>query len=272
MRVAVAILAVLGLSACEPSVPDSGAGTGVGFQDYETFQRERVRREQIAAGLIPDPNAVVEVVEAEEAPVEPALEPEITVVEAASQPAPQTDAEETAAAALAALGRSTEPEAVVPQTETRTAGAPLSAISETPAPAPATAPAPNATGISDEQNFAAVSGRETIESDAERLQAQREARQVIEPEPLPSRSNRSGPNIVAYALSTTNRVGQPVYRRSFGSANRAARACGRYATSDLAQEAFLQSGGPERDRQGLDPDGDGFACGWDPTPFRAAQN
>ena len=37
-----------------------------------------------------------------------------------------------------------------------------------------------------------------------------------------------------------------------------------------AQEAFLKAGGPERDRYGLDPDGDGFACRWDPTPFRAA--
>ena len=37
-----------------------------------------------------------------------------------------------------------------------------------------------------------------------------------------------------------------------------------------AQQAFLEAGGPERDRKGLDPDGDGYACAWDPTPFRAA--
>ena len=40
--------------------------------------------------------------------------------------------------------------------------------------------------------------------------------------------------------------------------------------ADQAQSAFLDSGGPEKDRKGLDPDGDGFACGWDPTPFRNA--
>ena len=32
----------------------------------------------------------------------------------------------------------------------------------------------------------------------------------------------------------------------------------------------LPCGGPERDPRGLDPDGDGFACDWDPAPFRAA--
>ena len=33
-------------------------------------------------------------------------------------------------------------------------------------------------------------------------------------------------------------------------------------------KAFLEAGGPKRDRKGLDPDGDGFACAWDPRPFR----
>jgi hypothetical protein len=41
-------------------------------------------------------------------------------------------------------------------------------------------------------------------------------------------------------------------------------------TQDAAQEAFLAAGGPERDRNNLDPDGDGFACWWDPEPFRRA--
>ena len=34
----------------------------------------------------------------------------------------------------------------------------------------------------------------------------------------------------------------------------------------------LERGGPQRDRLGVDPDGDGFACSWNPTPFRAVQN
>lgn len=127
--------------------------------------------------------------------------------------------------------------------------------------------------ISDEQDFDAVSERETIESDAERIARQREAYTVIQPTALPERSGAERPNIVAFALETTNALGQQVYRRSSVNAeNRFARACARYASADLAQEAFLSSGGPERDRRGMDPDGDGFACAWDPTPFRAARS
>jgi hypothetical protein len=40
----------------------------------------------------------------------------------------------------------------------------------------------------------------------------------------------------------------------------------------MAQIAFLERGGPKRDTLGLDPDGDGFACYWDPAPFRKAVN
>ncbi|WOI56878.1 hypothetical protein [Palleronia sp. LCG004] len=130
----------------------------------------------------------------------------------------------------------------------------------------------NNPGISDEQSFAAVSARESIESDAERLARQAQAYRVIQPTAVPTRRGSDGPNIVAYALQTSNAVGQPIYRRGgIGAQSRSARACAGYASPDLAQEAFLERGGPERDRLNLDPDGDGFACGWDPTPFRAAR-
>jgi hypothetical protein len=33
----------------------------------------------------------------------------------------------------------------------------------------------------------------------------------------------------------------------------------------------LARGGPDKDPRGLDPDGDGFACGWDPAPFLLAE-
>jgi len=126
----------------------------------------------------------------------------------------------------------------------------------------------NNPGISDENDFGAVSNRQSIESDAERLRAQREARQVIEPTTLPTRTS-AGPNIVEYAISTQNPVGQKIYRRSITSTqNKFTRNCAAYSSSDLAQEDFLRKGGPERDKLGLDPDGDGFACAWDPTPFR----
>jgi hypothetical protein len=77
------------------------------------------------------------------------------------------------------------------------------------------------------------------------------------------------PGVVSYALSTTNAVGQKLYRRSiFALPALAARNCAEYPSDDAAQEAFLAAGGPERDRLNLDPDGDGFACNWDPAPYR----
>lgn len=127
----------------------------------------------------------------------------------------------------------------------------------------------NNPGISDEQSFAAVSERESIQSDAARIEAQREVYEFIEPTAVPERVDDGAPNIVTYALQSTNAVGESVYRRSGNTtAEGLARNCARYGSSDLAQEAFLASGGPERDPKRLDPDGDGFACYWDPTPFR----
>lgn len=41
-------------------------------------------------------------------------------------------------------------------------------------------------------------------------------------------------------------------------------ACGRYYTAAKAQENFLRAGGPQADPVGLDPDGDGYACGYRP--------
>jgi hypothetical protein len=122
-------------------------------------------------------------------------------------------------------------------------------------------------GISDEQDFEAVAQRETIESDAERLARNRAQYTVIQPTAVPERT-ASGPNIVQYALSTTHNPGTQMHTRSSLRFTDPQVACARYASSDLAQEDFLASGGPQRDRKGLDPDGDGFACAWDPRPFR----
>ena len=87
---------------------------------------------------------------------------------------------------------------------------------------------------------------------------------VVSPTALPSRVGDA--NIALYAQQTTNAVGQRLYKRSgMGIGG----ACGRYRTADDAQRAFLAAGGPQADPQGLDPDGDGFACRWDPAPYRA---
>ncbi len=125
--------------------------------------------------------------------------------------------------------------------------------------------------VSDEQDFDAVAARETIESDRDRLQRQRQQYVAIAPQPVPQRTGASGPNIVEYAIRTTNRRGEAIHRR--GNPLRWQlweRACARFTTQDQAQEEFLRRGGPERDPGNLDPDGDGFACWWDPAPFRAA--
>lgn len=130
----------------------------------------------------------------------------------------------------------------------------------------------NAVGISNENNFDAVSDRRSIEGDASLIARNRARYQVIEPTALPTRPGSSVPNIVEYALQTTNPKGTPLYRRTgFFAESRYQRNCAKYPSADLAQEAFLAEGGPQRDRMGLDPDGDGFACAWDPAPFRAVR-
>jgi hypothetical protein len=61
-----------------------------------------------------------------------------------------------------------------------------------------------------------------------------------------------------------------VHRRiSLVSANKSARNCAAFSSADEAQIDFLTRGGPIKDRKGLDPDGDGYACAWDPAPYRA---
>ncbi|EYD76502.1 hypothetical protein Rumeso_01923 [Rubellimicrobium mesophilum DSM 19309] len=130
----------------------------------------------------------------------------------------------------------------------------------------------NTGGISDEQDFQAVSSRESIESDAARRAQQAAQYQVLQPQALPAPPADTGPNIVQYALSAPNSVGQPWYSRFvlFAREGRAERNCAKYRTADEAQRDFLARGGPDKDSLGLDPDGDGFACAWDPAPFRAA--
>lgn len=136
-------------------------------------------------------------------------------------------------------------------------------------PVPQTAT--NTAGISNENNFDAVSEQRSIEGDAQRIAQNRAQYQVIQPEALPERTGDAQPNIVAFALSTSHPVGTRVYARAgLNGAARAERNCAQYSSPDQAQLDFLTRGGPGRDGRGLDPDGDGYACGWDPTPFRSA--
>ncbi|WCR11618.1 hypothetical protein JHW45_04320 [Paracoccus stylophorae] len=92
---------------------------------------------------------------------------------------------------------------------------------------------------------------------------------------LPTTSTGSYPGsvpvLVRYAFAADHAPGTTIYRRAGGSAAQAARVCAGFANPDAAQIAFLAAGGPGRDPRGMDPDGDGFVCGWDPAPFRQSR-
>ena len=219
------------LAACASSVPESNRG--VGFGDPVEFERQRLAREQALAGSGSTTFAG-----------QPGV-PETTVI-------PTSELE------AAGIGQSAPTQQPI--------GAPLSAMSPQTPPADVNNPA-----ISDENDFGAVSSRETIESDAQRLERIAAMRQEVAPTALPTRPAATGPNIVEYALSAPNRKGQEWYSRSLLSGQaRFQRNCAGYNTPDDAQRDFLARGGPERDPRGIDPDGDGFACGWDPAPFLLA--
>jgi len=244
MRVWLSLAACVALAACDPAIPDSG--DGVGFGDYESYSAQRARDAALASPRRQPPaNAPVN------APINAPINAPLATV---ASTGPATGAP-SAAEINAALGRDTATPA--PQ-----AAAPVI----TPA-----APARSGTSISDEQDFQAVSSRESIESDAQRIERQRAQYQQAPVTALPSRPQDTGPNLAEYALSTSNAPGEKVYRRGFTTQRRYDRACGSYASSALAQTAFLKAGGPQRDKLGVDPDGDGFACAWDPRPFRAAK-
>ncbi|GFE65614.1 hypothetical protein [Litoreibacter roseus] len=129
----------------------------------------------------------------------------------------------------------------------------------------------NNPGISDEQDFDAVSERQTIESDAQRRAAQSANYKVIQPEAVPNRPSGKTLTPIEFALSTSHSVGQRKYSRNpLASRAKFERQCAAYRSADAAQDDFLKRGGPQRDRKGIDPDGDGYACGWNPSVYRQA--
>ena len=125
------------------------------------------------------------------------------------------------------------------------------------------------TRLSDENDFEAVSERQSIESDAERIESNRAKYVLIEPTSLPRRPGSNVPSIVEFAIKTTNPIGTQLYARPFASKTRFDWNCAKYSSQSAAQEAFLVWGGPKVDPKGIDPDGDGYACYWDPKPFRS---
>lgn len=234
----VSLLAVMA-AACTPTDPQGGGG--VGFQDYNSYIR----------GTAPAGTPVAPV-----APAGGAFDP---------------------AAAAAAIDRA---DGSAPPTNLPPTDLPPSIVTGDDRPRdmlPAgikeeSGEVDGIAAISDEQDFEAVSARETIESDAERIARNRADYVIVQPGELPQRPGDTGPNIVEYALATKHAPGTQLHKRTSFRVSDPAATCAKYGSPDIAQEAFLEKGGPERDRLGLDPDGDGFACTWDPRPFRAAAN
>lgn len=233
----ISLLSLFALAACAPSMPNSGAG--VGFQDYNSYVRNSG---SAAAPMAAAPAAAV------------GFDP-------AAASAAIDRAEGGSAAPMAAIPYTA---AAVPGTGTRPRGGAPAGIKEESGESIHYANP----GISDENDFKAVAARETIQSDAQRIADNRAHYVVVQPKDLPQRSGDTGPNIVEYALATKHAPGVQMYTRSGRSKSDAA--CGKFGSPDQAQQQFLLKGGPERDKLGVDPDGDGFACSWDPRPFRTA--
>lgn len=240
VRFVLAACAVAVVAACQPAVPEDSR-FGEGFD--QTFDNQRANRDTALATGVPAAPSV-------------SAQP-LPVSGSAADTAAQT------AAILAQTGTVADAERLAAAAN-NSGVAPIEASPSNPAPAVVN----SVTGISQENNFDAVSGQRSIESDAARLASNRAQYQVIQPTALPQRSE-TGPNIVAFALANRHAVGTQIYKRNkFNSAKRYQRSCGSYNHLDLAQADFLAAGGPQKDRRGMDPDGDGFACAWDPTIYR----
>lgn len=247
MRLIFLSSALMALASCGASVPESGpdSGAGVGFGSYSEYQQQQAARDAQLAGSGSTALPAASAVSTTSLDGGAAATSESADIAAQTRVALGTDADDLA-------GNSGEP--IVHASPTN--------------PAPAVV---NSAGISIENDFDAVGAQRSIEGDAARIAANRQQYQVAAVEALPSRSGAGGPNIVDYAIKTKHNPGTQVYKRTgLNKEGRYAKNCAKYTAPDMAQAEFLEKGGPQRDRLGLDPDGDGYACGWDPRPFRKA--
>jgi len=256
---------LLALAACAPTMPDSGAG--VGFEDYGSYMRNNSGQAapQGSYGAATAPASAITGGPISSAPL------------GSTVPAPAATGDAAiGSAALAALN------ATSPSGSTVTPYQPVPSVPYQPVPAAPYQPLPSAAApipaapvigsprISDENDFSAVASRETIESDRARIEANAAQYQQVQPTALPTRTE-TGPNIVEYAINARNPLGQQAYTRTGLHLSNYEKNCARFPSQDLAQMEFLRRGGPQRDTGNLDPDGDGYACRWDPTPFQKAR-
>ncbi|MCC5956692.1 MAG: hypothetical protein JJU07_11365 [Natronohydrobacter sp.] len=255
------------LVACDTSAPYSNVidttGRGVGFSDYAQYLRaqeelSRIRRAEAtqARGVQSAPQGAPQFAPQTAQPASaPATigQQAVAAVRGTPQAAPQSFP--VAQQQPAAL-----PPAPVAQPQ-----APVQTAALNSAPQ-SNAPAPRAAGVSEQaftpQPFGTPQQNRLVERDFVPQVRVSEAELM---------QGTGGPNLFVYALSTQHNVGEARYNRSHPLRwRRWEAACAQYPSQDLAQEAFLAAGGPVNDPNHLDPDGDGFACWWDPAPFRQA--
>lgn len=274
MRVPSAMIATgvaLGLlAACDTSAPYSNivdtTGRGVGFSDYAQYLRaqeelSRIRRaEGTQSGGIEVPRGAPRYEDAQASP---------------QARADSSSIGQEAVAAVRGSQQRSEPggasdtdgwDTVTQMTEQRSdVGAPLSAIGGEGGSQGGSGNGSDEVDVSDQQftpqPFGTPQQNQLVERD------------FVPQVRVTDAELGSGdtPNLFVYALSTQHNVGQERYRRSHPLRHRRHQAaCAEFPTQDHAQEAFLAAGGPEQDPNHLDPNGDGFACSWDPAPFRQA--
>ncbi len=273
---ALALVGTLGfLSACETAAPYSNiidtTGRGVGFSDYAQYLRaqeelSRIRRAQAAqAQAMPRTQVASAPQSAQSSTIgQEAVASVRSASPSALPPGPGMQSAPVTQQVLppAASSQATAPLAAPNQTapsQTSQASAPQA----TPAPA---ATAPSSAAVSEQgftpQSFGTVQQNTLVERDFVPQVRVSEAELA---------QGAGGPNLFVYALSTQHNVGDTRYNRNHPLRwRRWETACAQFPSQDLAQEAFLAAGGPENDPNNLDPDGDGFACWWDPAPFRQA--
>jgi hypothetical protein len=259
------------LAACQPAVPDSGAGApgrGVGFDRSAAAVAKLDAPLTVQSQTLPSSatantvNTAAQTQAASTVAPLPAGQPTPAQI-ALATPAPQTLPAASVPASTTVASNNTSL-STGPRSSVVDGREVLNASPSNPAPL-----AVNNAGISDENDFGAVSGRQSIESDKARIEANRAQYAVVQPTALPSRNGASQPNVVEYALQTSHPRGTQVHRRlRLGSNKKTTRNCAAYSSVDEAQIDFLARGGPVKDRLALDPDGDGYACGWDPSKYR----
>ena len=101
----------------------------------------------------------------------------------------------------------------------------------------------------------------------ESLMEAREKRIIILSNSEENLSQNSEVNVAVYARQTTHSIGDRKYTRMKVKSKKID-PCLRFQTGDDAQRFFLSNSGPVKDFWNLDQDGDGFACKWNPEPYR----